>query len=53
MKAYRMQSAALMLKLTGDNVTEVATKMGYDNPSKFTESFKKQFGCLPSEYKKR
>ena len=53
MKAYRMQSAALMLKLTGDSVTEVAAKMGYDNPSKFTESFKKQFGCLPSEYKRR
>lgn len=53
MKAYRMQSAALMLKLTSDNVTEVAAKMGYDNPSKFTESFKKQFGCLPSEYKRR
>lgn len=29
-------------------VLEVALRVGYDNPSKFSAVFKRQFGCLPS-----
>jgi AraC-like DNA-binding protein len=52
MKSYRMQATTILLRDTTDSVTEIAMKMGYDNPSKFSEAFKKEFGELPSEYRK-
>lgn len=53
MKSYRMQAATILLRDTRDNITEIAMKMGYDNPSKFTEVFKKEFSELPSEFRKK
>lgn len=52
MKSYRMQAAMLLLRDTADSITEIAAKMGYDNPSKFSETFKKEFGQLPSDFRK-
>ena len=40
MKSYRMQAATILLRDTSDSITEIAAKMGYDNPSKFSEVFK-------------
>ena len=53
MKSYRMQAATILLRDTSDSITEIAAKMGYDNPSKFSEAFKKEFGELPSEFRKK
>ena len=53
MKSYRMQAATILLRDTSDSITEIAAKMGYDNPSKFSEVFKKEFGELPSEFRKK
>lgn len=53
MKSYRMQAATILLRDTKDSITEIAAKMGYDNPSKFSEGFKKEFGELPSEFRKK
>ncbi len=53
MKSYRMQASIILLRDTAESVTEIAMKMGYDNPSKFSEAFKKEFGELPSEYRKK
>lgn len=53
MKSYRMQASILLLRNTTESVTEIAMKMGYDNPSKFSEAFKKEFRELPSEYRKK
>lgn len=52
MKSYRMQAAMLLLRDTAYSITEIAAKMGYDNPSKFSEVFKKEFGELPSDFRK-
>ena len=52
MKSYRMQAATVLLKDSSDSITEIAAKIGYDNPSKFSEVFKKEFGKLPSEFRK-
>ncbi|WP_437947622.1 helix-turn-helix domain-containing protein [Sorangium sp. So ce296] len=30
------------------NVTEVAQRVGYENPSKFAAAFRKRFGVPPS-----
>ena len=53
MKSYRMQAATILLRDTSDSIAEIAAKMGYDNPSKFSEVFKKEFGELPSEFRKK
>lgn len=53
MKSYRMQAATILLRDTTDSITEIAAKMGYENPSKFSEVFKKEFGELPSEFRKK
>lgn len=53
MKSYRMQAATTLLRNTSDSITEIAAKMGYDNPSKFSEVFKKEYGELPSEFRKK
>jgi len=53
MKSYRMQASIILLRDTAESVTKIAMKMGYDNPSKFSEAFKKEFGKLPSEYRKK
>lgn len=53
MKSYRMQMATAMLKDTNYSITDIALKMGYENPSKFSEVFKKEIGELPSEFRKK
>lgn len=52
-KEYRLNRAAEML-LTERNksVTEIAALCGYDNPGKFGQSFRMQFGSPPLEYRK-
>lgn len=52
MKQYRIQDAALQLLRTSDSVTEIANRLGYENPSKFAEAFKAQMSMTPSEYRK-
>lgn len=51
-KDYRIHAACILLKQTNDSITEIANKMGYENPSKFSEAFKKSMRKLPSEYRK-
>ena len=34
------------------NISEIGYEVGFNNPSYFSECFKKQFGCSPSEFKK-
>lgn len=52
MKSYRMQAASVMLRNSTLSITEIAMKMGYDNPSKFSEVYKKEMGLTPSEFRK-
>jgi len=47
----RLRKAAGMLARRTANVAEIAYDVGFNNPSYFSECFKKQFGVLPSDYK--
>lgn len=50
-RSVRLAVAAEML-LEDENVSEVAYKTGFSDQKYFREIFKKQFGILPSSYKK-
>lgn len=45
----RMEKAMELLRGNEYSVSQVAYQLGYSNPSKFSESFKKYYGKLPSE----
>lgn len=50
LKTYRMQVARKLLKEGKLNVTEVAIQIGYLNPSKFSTTFKNEYGMTPKEF---
>ena len=51
MRTYRMNKAAIMLKQTKENISEIAHKVGYNNSSKFASAFKTVIGKSPKEYR--
>ena len=52
-KRVRVEAGAKMLKYSDSSVTEIAYKVGYENPTSFTKSFKNRFGVSPSKYRKQ
>ena len=50
-KEYRLEQAAVELVRSTKSVTQIAQHAGYDNASKFSESFKKRYGKTPSHYR--
>ena len=49
-KTYKLNRAAELLTEEQYNISEVADMTGFSTLSHFSTSFKKQFGCSPSEY---
>lgn len=48
----RMEKAGKLLEKTGLKVQEIADECGYENQRYFASSFKKFYGCTPTEFKK-
>ena len=51
-RKMRFNQATKLLKEGRYTVTEISGMVGFNTPSYFATSFKKYFGCLPSEYGK-
>jgi len=49
-KRIRLNKAAELLKNDFGNITEISFEVGFNDPSYFSECFKKQFGVSPSHY---
>jgi signal transduction histidine kinase/ligand-binding sensor domain-containing protein/AraC-like DNA-binding protein len=49
-KRSRLNRAADLIERKCGNISEIALEVGFNNPSYFAESFKRQFGCTPSQY---
>ena len=48
---HRMQLSAELLENTLMSVSTIAIEVGYDNYPYFTSTFKKEYGCTPSQYR--
>ncbi len=53
MKLYRLQIAEKLLKETNLSVAEIADRIGYLNPNKFSSAFCAAYGVPPTEYRKK
>lgn len=47
----RMEKAGEFLRNTSMKIADIAEQCGYDNQRYFSSSFKKFYGCTPTEYK--
>lgn len=52
LRTYRLQVAQKLLLETELSVTDIASKIGYENPNKFTSAFKETYGSSPTEFRK-
>ena len=52
-RAYRIKQAAETLKTTDLAIAEVASSVGYANPSKFTKAFSDTMGETPHAWRNR
>jgi AraC-like DNA-binding protein len=49
-RMVRLKQAAELLRQGESNISEIAVKVGFNDRSYFTYSFKKMFGLTPSDY---
>jgi signal transduction histidine kinase/DNA-binding response OmpR family regulator len=47
----RMNQAKMLLKETGDNIEEIAYKLGYQNPESFSKVFHRFHHCTPRQFR--
>jgi AraC family transcriptional regulator len=47
----RLETAAKAIKNTNENISDIATKIGYSDLSAFSKSFAREFGLSPSDYR--
>ncbi len=52
-RSIRLKRAAQLLMQESSSIKDIMYMVGFDNGSYFSECFKKEFGCTPSEYVKR
>lgn len=52
LRTYRLQAAQKLLIETRLHITEIANKIGYENPNKFTSAFREVYGISPTEFRK-
>ena len=49
----KMNAAACKMEKGTENITQIASDLGYDNYYYFTKVFTKEYGCTPTEYANR
>ncbi len=49
----RLKKAAQLLRLTSNNILDIALECGYEAHESFSRAFKNQYGVSPSEYREK
>lgn len=52
LRGYRLQTAQKLLAETDDSIVEIAHRVGYENPNKFSTAFRQVYGLTPTAYRK-
>jgi CheY-like chemotaxis protein len=52
-RSYRLQRAADLIRQDAGNLSEIAWQTGFSSLSHFSRSFHEEYGCSPSEFKKK
>ena len=52
LREYRLQTAQKLLAETDAPIVEIAHRVGYENPNKFSSAFRQVYGTTPTEYRK-
>ncbi|WP_159931233.1 arabinose operon transcriptional regulator AraC [Oceanicoccus sp. KOV_DT_Chl] len=47
----RLQQARKLLLQTNNSISQIAKQIGYDDPTQFAKSFKKNMGCSPRDFR--
>lgn len=50
---YRLKKGIELLETTDQTISEISFQVGFSGASYFTETFRKSYGCTPSEYRAR
>ncbi|NIT55922.1 MAG: helix-turn-helix domain-containing protein [Aliifodinibius sp.] len=50
MRHIKLKRAASLLEQQAGNISEIAYRVGFNNPAYFAECFRKLFGVSPREY---
>lgn len=53
LNSYRIKKACVYLLESGDPVSEIAVKVGFEEPKTFWRVFKQMIGVTPNEYRRR
>lgn len=53
MKEYRINRAKELLLRSDMRISDISVEVGYENPSKFTQAFKRVVGMLPRTYRRQ
>jgi AraC family transcriptional regulator len=54
LRRRRLSEAAMLLSSGGEEkVLDLALRYGYDSPDSFARAFRREFGCLPSEARRK
>jgi AraC-like DNA-binding protein len=51
-RQMRLKRGAQFLEKSGMTIAEVAYEVGFNNPKKFSQYFKEEFGTTPSEFQR-
>lgn len=51
-KQYRLQTASNLLKDTDWQISEIASRCGFEEMGYFAAQFRQMYGCTPSEYRR-
>ena len=52
-RRIRLNKAAELIKYKFGNISEIALEIGYNNPTHFSQAFKRQFGITPSQFQQK
>ncbi len=48
---YRVRQAQSFIRLSGESISEIAARVGYNDPAYFSRVFKQYVGCSPRAYR--